>query len=153
MRRGFTLIEIIVVLGVVALLLVLTSANLLIGQRNVSKTGTTAQIMADIRSQQSRAMLGDNNGSSFGVHINQDNYVLFSGSVYNALDAANFVVSLDNNIFLSTTFANSNIIFTPVSGEVTGFVVGADTITTMDTTDETIEILHVNKYGVIDSQT
>lgn len=153
MRAGLTLIELIVVLGIAAVLLGLTSASLLVGQRSAVKTGTVEQVVADIRAQQSRAMAGDGSGAAFGVHFNPTSYVLFTGSVYNANDTSNFTVSLNNNINLSTAFPSGNIIFIPVSGEVSGYVNGSDTITIVDATDNSAHVLHVNKYGVADSQT
>ncbi len=151
-RRGFTLIEMIVVLGVSAVLLTMITVNLLSGQRSVTKTGVVEQIVADIRSQQSKAMMGENNGTAFGVHINEDNYVLFNGATYNAADNTNFAVNLDNNIVLSTAFPNANIVFSAVSGEVTVYVAGQDTITIADATDDSIKILHINRYGVVDTE-
>jgi prepilin-type N-terminal cleavage/methylation domain-containing protein len=152
MRQAFTLIEIIVVLGVVAILLALSSINLLTGQRKVAKIGVIEQLVADIKSQQLKAMTGQDSGSSFGVHLNENNYILFTGSTFSATDSSNFVVNLDNKIILNTTFPNSNILFTPVSGEITGYVIGSDSFSVIDSTDNTSRQLHVNRYGVVDVQ-
>lgn len=153
MRRGFTLIELIVAVGLIIVLVGLTSFNLLSSQRQVVKTGIVEQVVADIRSQQSKAMAGDGTGSAFGIHFDASSYVLFSGASYNANDNANYVVTLDNNIQFTSTLSNNTLIFTPVSGEVSNYVSGADTITIIDATDSTFHTLHVNSYGVVDQKT
>lgn len=153
MRRAFTVIELIVVMGIVAVIVGAISFNLLSGQRQVVKTGIVEQVVADIRSQQSKTMIGDGSGASFGVHFGSNFYTLFTGSTYNVNDSSNFVVNMDNNIQFTTTFAGGNIVFTPVSGEVTNYQTGQDTLTEIDATDNTFHILHVNKYGVVDSKT
>ncbi len=151
--RGLTVIELIVVMGIMAVIITATSFNLLSGQRQVVKSGMVEQVVADVRSQQSKTMSGDGTGSTFGVHFDTSSYVLFTGSVYDANDSSNFVVSLDNNVQFVTSFSGNNIIFTPVSGEVTNYVSGSDTISVIDATDNSVYVLHVNQYGVVDTKT
>lgn len=153
MRKGLTLIEVIVVMAIVALLAALTSFNLLSGRRQAEKRSVVEQVVSDMRSQQSRAMVGDSLGASFGIHFANNTYTLFTGATFNAADASNFVVTLDNNIEFTTTFLGNNIVFTPVSGEVTNYVLGSDTVTIIDATDTSYHILHINQYGVVDTKT
>lgn len=153
MRRGFTLIELIVAMGLIVMLVGLTSFNLLSSQRQVVKTGIVEQVVADIRSQQSKAMQGDDQGSAFGIHFDSSSYVLFSGGSYNANDNSNYVVTLDNNIQFTSTFSGNTIIFTPLNGQVNNYVSGSDTVTIIDATDNSFHTLHVNTYGVVDQKT
>jgi len=148
MRRGFTLIEMIVVMAVGVVIITTTTVLLLSGQRQVVKLSAEEQILSDIRSAQVKAMTGNSGGGAYGIYFGTDAYTLFKGVSYNASDPINFVVTLDNNVNLTTTFAGSNVVFLAVSGEINNYVSGADTVTIIDSTDNTERVIHFNKYGV-----
>lgn len=122
MKSGFTLIEMIVVMAIGVVLITATTVNLLGGQRRVVKASGAEQLVAEIRGEQMRAMMG-------------------GGTV--TLDLT--TVDLDNNLTITTTFPGSQVVFAPISGEV----VGENTVTITDTTDGTTKTLHMNSYGVV----
>lgn len=122
MKNGFTLIEMIVVMAIGAVVITATTVNLLGGSRQVVRGSGVEQLVAEIRGQQMRAMMG-------------------GGTV--ALDLT--TLDLDNNLTIDTTFPGSQIIFAPISGEV----VGGNTVTITDTTDGTTKTLYINSYGVV----
>jgi prepilin-type N-terminal cleavage/methylation domain-containing protein len=145
MTKGFTLIEMIVVIGIGLVILTTTTVLLLGGQRRVVKISAEEQILSDIRSAQIKAMTG--NGSQ-GVYFGSSAYTLYKGSFYNANDGSNFVVNLGDSVQLTTTFSGSNIVFLAVSGEINDYVNGSDSISITDATDNTQRVIHFNKYGV-----
>lgn len=154
MKNGFTLIETLLVMGIVALLFVFSSialGNLV--PRSFSTTSVET-IIADLRQQQSKAMLGEIDGSgsskAYGVHYDSDGYVLFAGDTYNPSDPANSPISVEVILSLSTTFAGSDVIFSRVNGEIVGFTAGANTITLTNTANGDQKIITLNKLGVVE---
>ena len=86
--RGFTLMELIIIMGLLASLFVFSSINLLRPQRSSSLEVTLTQVVADLRHQQLKAMTGENGGGDFGVYFETGSYYLFSGSSYTPRDPA-----------------------------------------------------------------
>ncbi|KKU02508.1 MAG: hypothetical protein UX99_C0007G0019 [Candidatus Amesbacteria bacterium GW2011_GWB1_47_26] len=121
MLRGFTLIEMIVVMAIGAVLITATTVNLLGGQRRVVKLAGVEQLVADIRAEQVKAMTGAGAG---------------------VVDLA--AVDLDNSLTISSSYPGNTITFAPLSGET-----AAGTVTVTDDTDQTTRTLHINKYGVV----
>lgn len=136
-RRGFTLVEIVIVIGLISLLSALSVVNLVSGSRRVVKTSTRSTLVADIRSQQIKAMTRISPGNNYGIQIDDTSYTLLPD---------NYQVNLEN-MALSTTFPNSQIIFLPLSGQISGFINGQNTITLTDSTDGTTAVISFNSYG------
>lgn len=138
--------ELIVVMGVVAILLGIGAQSLVGSQHRVSVTSSVSQIIADIKLQQSKAMWGDTEGrasaDNYGVFLNSNQYILFHGSVGNSDDV---LVDLDNNITVGPD--GRFFIFAKGSGEIMGYDSGADTITISSPTDS--KTLEFNQYGVV----
>ena len=155
MKQGFTLAELIIVMGMLAVLTVLTTVNLLRPQHQASTLAAVATLIADLRQQQLKAMLGDTEGSgtpaSYGVFLNTNNYTLFRGSTYAAGNPSNFSVSLESPIQTTTAFPNSQIVFQAGSGEVAGFTPGSNTISVTNIYSSTISTLTINRYGTVAS--
>lgn len=152
MKPGFTLIELIVVIGIGLVILATTTVLLLGGQRRVTKISTVNQILSDIRTAQIKAMTGEGGGGDRGVYLGTNFYTLFNGTTYNANDDSNFVVNLDNNVELATMFPGASIVFARVSGEINNYINGSDTVSIIDATDNTDKVIRFNKYGVAISQ-
>ena len=145
-RSGFTLLELLMVMGIASILLSLTTINLTKVHRNVSVSASSDTLIADLKSQQIKAMSGSDN-ESFGIHFSSSNsYILFKGTPYVA-DPADFTVTLDDPITVAITNppANQEIIFSKVSGEV-----GEEkTIRITNTAGSEEQTLTINKLGVI----
>lgn len=156
MKKGFTLVELIVVLGILMALFALGSINLLNSERKSASAALANTLISDIRGQQLKSMLRDSDGQavpdSFGVYIEPNQYVLFQGDSYNSSNPSNVVIPLDQNIQLSTNFPSSALVFASGSGEVVGFVEGSDQITLQSPTDTNSVGLVINRYGVVDYQ-
>ena len=121
MKRGFTLIEMIVVMAIGAVVITATTVNLLGGQRRVVKLAGVEQLVAEIRAEQVKAMMGAGAG---------------------VVDLA--AIDLDNNLTISSSYTGNKITFAAVSGETE-----AGTVTVVDSTDGTTKTLHINSYGVV----
>lgn len=153
---GFTLAEIIVVVGIVVILAGLTFTNLTPTQRQSGLNSSLNILVADLKQQQIKAMAGDTEGRStpdnYGIYFGTSTYTLFHGSSYSSSDTANQVVKLDNDVVVSNiTFPSNVIIFTQVSGEILNFVNGSNTVTIKNVTGNLTKTITINRYGVITS--
>ena len=154
-QLGFTIPELLVVMGILAILFGLTTPNLLHFQQRAVVNTTSDILVNDLKSQQNKAMVGDTEGrgtsDNYGIYFESDKYTLFHGTVYDSMDTDNFVINLDPSIsFTNITVPNSSIIFSKGSGEVEGYMSGSDTIDITDTTNGDNVTIRINTYGAID---
>ncbi|MDO8488172.1 MAG: type II secretion system protein [bacterium] len=153
MRKGFTLPELVIVIAVMLVLIALVTTNLLRPQHRASTTSAMVTLIGDLKQQQLKAMLGNTEGGttagSFGVFIDNGQYVLFHGSTYAANDTTNFAVVLDTPLAISTSLLNSQLVFAPGSGEVVGWQTGSDTISLTHSESKETSTLTINAYGTV----
>ena len=153
---GFTLPELLIVMAILSILFGLIAPNLLhFRQRSVINT-TVDTLASDLKSQQTKAMVGDTEGSGaisdYGIHFETNKYTLFRGSSYSAGNPSNFDVNLDPSVnFSSINLPSSSVVFSRGSGE-TGLVSGSDTVTLTDSTNNDQKIIQINRYGAITVQ-
>ena len=147
--KGFTLIEVLLVLGILAVMVSLATINLANVQHKSSLSSTVNTFIADFRQQQIRAMVGDTQGSgavsNYGVDLETTTYTLFRTTY----GTGNFIVNLPTGTQFTTTFPNSQVIFASGSGILSTFTSGQNTITITDTVDGSQKTITVNTYGVI----
>lgn len=154
--KGFTIPELTLVMGIIAVLIGITTISIVSSQHKASVSGAVTTLLADIKSQQTKSMIGATEGritaDVFGIHFNSASYVLFHSSTFNPSDPTNSTFNLDSGLqFTNITFPNSNIIFSQGNGELSGFVNGSNTITVSSTLGPEQKTITVNKYGVIAS--
>ncbi len=152
-ESGFTLTELLVVIGIIAILFVLSTINLGKAQTTVSVATVTNTLLADLKNQQLLAMTGDVGSTTsqqeHGIYIQLNSYTLFSDSTYTSADSNNFTVSAGNNS-LTTTFPSNQIVFNKGDGSVDGFSPGNNTITVSGS--GTTKIITVNRFGATSVQ-
>lgn len=151
--QGFTLPELLVAMSMFAILIGLVTINLAHSQGSANITSAVDTFIADINAQQVKAMTGETGGalaaSSYGVHFDTADYVLFKGTTYTAGDASNTTIPIDGGVtIVSTTFPNNQIIFNQADGEVAGLLSGQADVT-LKTPNGTQKTVSINKYGVI----
>ena len=145
--KGFTVIEFLLVSGLFIILLSLGTINLASTQHKSQLSSTMDTFTGDMKEQQIKAMVGDgentNAASDYGVRFGTTQYTLFRGTY----GTSNFAVSIPNTIQISTTFPNSDLIFTKGSGNVSGYTSSAAaTITFRDTAYNTMLL---NRFVVV----
>ncbi len=149
LRKGFSYIELIVVIGIVSLLSAFSVFSLVGLQTKTSVNVIMSQVLADIRSQQTRAMAAADNGTTgAGIYFENNKYTLFSGSTFVTGQAGNFVVNLQTPWQLSAAIPNRTLIFTPGSGEIQSYQSNAKSITLTHTDSGESATINLNKYGV-----
>ncbi len=145
-RKSFTFIEVVVVMGIVSLLFALTAPDLFKLQDRNALQNTTIELTSLLRQQQFNAM---NTGVTSGIHFDSDKYILYRGDEY--------VVGLSENTeyplpyplsFSSIPVENGNIRFASGSGEFVNFSPNANTITLTDTVHLNERTVTVNALGI-----
>ena len=81
MRKGFTLIEIIIVIAVIGILAVVGFISYISLQRSVEMESTAKQIVDTLREAQNKAMSIEEL-DNWSVHFESGEFVLFKGSDY-----------------------------------------------------------------------
>lgn len=155
-QKGFSILEVILAMGVLAILMGIAAMNLL-GLANRTYENTTAQTLyADLRSQQIKAMNGDTGTlgatGAYGVYFQTNQYTLFQGITYSSSNPTNFVVKIPSGVnFSNITFPNSQIIFASGSGQFANFANGANTITINSPNNTAQKTVSLNRFGVVTS--
>lgn len=145
-QRGFTLVELAVVTSIIVTLLGIITINLVRSQQNASLTSVQEVLIADLRQQQLKSMIGDTEGradsSSYGIHFDSNQYVFFYGT-YSASAETNYATSLPDNLqFNNPEF---NVIFSKITGEIPS----ATVIEIQDNTNLQVRRIHLNTLGNI----
>lgn len=150
---AFTFIDVLMVMGLVAILFSFSSINFLRVINKPSLDSAAQRLVADIKGAQNQAMVGDSGSASatttWGVYIQSNRYTLFRGASYVAGATSNFAVNMDPSIRLATTFSGSTLGFTRRSGEVTSYSGSNNTITVTNTASGRARTITVNRYGAL----
>lgn len=151
-QYGFTLVELLVVMGLAAILFMLSSVNLTNLLPKASITGAEEVIIADLKYQQQKAMIGETEGRGttdrYGIHFEGSKYILFHGDTFSSSDLANAEQDLGSAVTLTTTFSDNSVVFEKGSGEVVGFVDGMDTISITHSVGAQ-QVIELNRLGVV----
>lgn len=154
-RRGFTIIEVLVVFGILATLLSIGYVSFVGIERRAPLSGSTDTLIGDMRDQQTKAMTGDTQtgviSDDYGVHFLSNAYVLYKGVNYNSADSTNAVTPLPANVTASTTLPGASVVFTKGSGDVVGYADGANTVTLTQNLSGEKKTITINLYGTVTS--
>ena len=145
-NKGFTLVELGVAITVLATLFGIATVSLGSFQQKASIDSAVQTIVTDLKEQQVKAMIGDTEGrpsaSAYGIHFEENQYMLFNGAIYSSSDPTNFAVEVPSNLQITTPL---DVIFSQRSGELGGTAV----ITIANVTNNDQKTIELNRYGVV----
>ncbi len=152
--KSFSLIEVTVVIGILSVLSMLGTIQLIRPQITISLDTTSLQIVSDIRSQQLKSMKGNTDQKALsqqhGIKLLANSYVLFSGSTYSPSDTTNTEVTLDTQLnFTNINLTNAEIVFDKLSGEFAAYTPSTNTFRLTNSADGSYKTFSINKLGVI----
>lgn len=153
-QKGFTLLELLVVIGIIGILFTIATVNLVGSERSASVSATVDELIADMHTQQTKAMTGTNdttgNPNSYGIRFSGSSYSLFQGTS-DPQDSTDFAVT-PTGITFTTNLPSNAIVFSERSGEFFNYVSGTTyTITVKNSNGSEQKVLTVNKYGIVTS--
>jgi prepilin-type N-terminal cleavage/methylation domain-containing protein len=145
-KKGLTLVEIIITVTIVGILSGLIAYNFLSFGKNIEMQSGSADIISYLRLAQSKAMASFDD-KNWGVHLETDKIVLFTGSLYNSSDKTNQIHRFSTGSTISsiqlTPSGSSDIIFKKNSGETDNF--GTFSFTYQNSS----KIIYIDKNGRI----
>jgi prepilin-type N-terminal cleavage/methylation domain-containing protein len=152
--RGFTFIEVLLVMGLAAIILAFTNVAVVRLQTQADIDAEVQKIISDIKSQQLKSMIGETIGTgdpiSYGLKFATTSYTLFRGSSFSPSDPVNFTIDFPSSIQVSTTsLINGEIIFQRLSGEVAGFSAGRDSVTLENVISGATSTVRINRHGAV----
>jgi prepilin-type N-terminal cleavage/methylation domain-containing protein len=113
---GFTLIELIIVVGIFLLLVALVVPALVFFKRQSLLDSTAQEIFNTLRLAQNKT-LSSEGASSFGVYFETNKFTLFKGAVYSAGAPDNEIHNLDTTLRISEiNLGGSQVVFDRLSG-------------------------------------
>jgi prepilin-type N-terminal cleavage/methylation domain-containing protein len=149
MKRAFTIIELLIVIGILGLIAVIAIPSFATLNSNQALEKDTHSVVAYLDDAKSRT-LASRNSSQYGVRFASTTITLFRGSTFNAADPENLVFYLNSTTYIKTatlTGGALDVVFSRLTGEAnqTGTIVVAST---RATTTRTVTIY---KTGAIES--
>lgn len=154
-QKGFTLVEIILTMGLFAVLAGFVTINLIRPQAKSSVDNITNSVVAEIKGQQLNTMYADAQGgtsaSKYGVYFENNKYILFKGNSYVSADPDNLSYDLPQGVeFIAINLPSSQIIFDQLSGEVGNYDPGNNNIQVKHSAEGTVVTISINEYGRIE---
>lgn len=150
---GFTLVELLLVMGIIGVLLTISSILLLNLLPKASLKSESEVLISQLRSQQLSAMSGEayntEEPSYFGIYFQNQTYTLFRGTDYDPAEIDNYEMVVDEPIQLSTTFPDQKVVFEAGSGEILNFTPGSSSITLSNSQTNETKTINLNQYGVV----
>ena len=121
---GFTFLEIIIVISI-GIILTISSYVIYNSANRQQALQKDAARVASVFEEARSLSVANNNGSSYGVHIDQTKVTRFVGTVYTSGSVSNVEERLSSYVRISTTSPNglntgkSDVVFTTLTGTTT----------------------------------
>ncbi len=144
--RGFTLIEIFVVIGIVLVLMGLTIPVGLQFLRNEQLISAVDDVMQTLRRAEERSRIQEFD-SSYGIFFTSSGFTLFKGSSYGTRDAAyDEIYSLPSGLQATTNLSGGDVVFGKLTGipDESGLISLANSVGS-----ETIEINSAGRISLL----
>lgn len=150
---GFTLVEVVVVMGLVAILITIVTGTLFQSRSAASVSTTALQVINDAHEQQMNAMLGATASAGvypdYSIYFTPNSYTLFAGDTYTATNPSNVLVTLDPPLtFTNISFPSNTLTFLRLSGDVSAYQTGHTSVTLTDSETGDSHTLMVNRRGI-----
>lgn len=151
-NRGFTLIELIVSMGIFTIIMGFSFVAYLNIQKSSDLANQTTQLVSSIRQAQALAISGQTLDSStsvpVGIHFEEHSYTIFIGATYSQANDSNIITNLPSQITLNYTLPTANLLFTANAGDVNSFDPTKNTVT-ISHQDGKFRTINMNKLGIV----
>ncbi len=154
-KKGFTFIELILVVTILGLIVVFSSVVFTNQQSQISLESSILEVNSAIRESQNKSIsqsqdtFGDAN---YGVYFTSGSFTVFKGNSYSAGNTTNFTQNFGSGIRLATiNLPSSQLIFDRISGRLTTYSEVQNSIV-FSTFDNVTKTVTINPYGAITIQ-
>jgi prepilin-type N-terminal cleavage/methylation domain-containing protein len=152
-KKGFTMIELLMVIAIIGIISLLSVPKLSDFKKEQSLKNTTGDIMALLNKAKSDS-LSSLNSNNYSIHFESDRMIYFVGDTYSSSDSSNEVIYFEPQVSIPSTGGinlnggGDNVIFSKLAGNVIGY----GTIVIQITSDPTRQkIVTIEKTGAISS--
>ena len=147
MVRGYSYVQMLMVIALLAILAAVSSPYYLSWQQRQQVRSTSSMLLADLRYAQSRAMQREQD-ATWGMIVEDSSkqYVLFRGSTYAPTDSYNQTISYPDSIVVSAS-PSSQVVFAGLTGVPDNATTLTITSTSLPSASNTITI---NAEGVVE---
>lgn len=151
MKKGFTFIEIIIVLAILLLITLFVFVSFSSLRQNQLLNGTTENVSVFINEARSRT-LASKDFSQYGIHFEASRIVVFKGTTFSEPNPENHEFSFPQSIEISNIALNGggiNLIFQKLTGKTDQF--GSVTLRVKSDPSKTKTII-INATGITNVQ-
>lgn len=148
-RKGFTIIELTIVVAILAIILGITGAFISSSTSQGSVEDVAIQLVSDLRRAQWQTINGQDD-TDWGVHVESNLFVLFKGTTYNPAEPDNFLTYVEGPVTISDISLNGggvDVTFDDTFGDTTTY----GTITLQSTVSEGQIVITINEIGSVDA--
>ena len=147
---GFTFIELILVISLFSIIFVFIIPSLVRPRSFADIVSAEELIYSTVKEAQSLAMT--NPQREYGIHFEQDKFILFEGSTYSPSDTNNLETTLTTNLSIdSISLPTGDIIFSQVSGEVQNYTFGQDSFVLRESNTNESKTFTINRIGTLNA--
>lgn len=151
-NKGFSLIELLVIIVILILISLVVMPSLIDFQREQALKNTTENIVSLLNKAKSDT-LSSLNSTTYGVHFESKKMVYFEGDSYSSGNSNNQEIPFESGVEIPSGGINlsnggSDVVFPRLTGEVNGYGTITIELTALSTRQKVITI---NKIGSISS--
>ena len=154
MNKGFTVLEIFIVMSLFVLIVAMPMVSYWGIGRGDALDGTTREVVAALHEAQTNTISGRSQDgaqpSGSGIHFETTYYDVFSGSSYSTNDPKNERNTLPSGItFSQIQLPNKEVIFAKVTGAVSNYDVNQKNLTVEESNTGKTKHITISKVGSI----
>ncbi len=149
MKKGFTLLELIIAMAILAVISVIVLSTLQSFNNNQALDKDTQAVVAYLDEAKNKT-IASKNAAQYGVRMASSSVTLFKGSSYNAADTENQTYTFNSVILINTLSlqgGGSDVVFMRLTGETSQ----NGTITLSSIRASSIRTVTIYKTGAIES--